>query len=115
MEQTKSLNKLFVSIAWGALLLWLGVLMIVPGNQSPIFVLSAGIILLVLNLARAIRGIKVSPFSITLGCLAVGVGLLASFRTVLHIPPFELPFFPTLLIIIGLYVLVPGPKYTEKV
>jgi phosphatidylserine synthase len=115
MNDTKILNKRYSTIAWGALFLWLGLLMIVPGNQSPIFVLGAGIILLGLNLVRQIRGIPVSAFSITLGCLAIGLGLVAMFRTVLNIPPFELPLLPTVLIIIGLYVLIPGPKHTEKV
>ena len=114
MNDIKSSNKRYGAIAWGSLFLWLGILMIVPGNQSPIFVLGAGIILLVLNLARLLRGIPVSAFSITLGCLAIGLGLVATFRTVLNIPPFELPLFPTVLVIIGLYVLIPGPKNREQ-
>ena len=113
MNDIKSLNKRYVAIAWGSLFLWLGILMIVPGNQSPIFVLGAGIILLVLNLVRHLRGIPVSAFSITLGYLAIGLGLVATFRTVLNIPPFELPLLPTVLVIIGLYVLIPGPKNQE--
>jgi hypothetical protein len=115
MNDIKSLNKRYAAIAWGTLFLWLGILMIIPGNQDPIFVLGAGSILLGLNLARLVSGIPLSAFSITLGCLAFGLGLLAILRPILNIPPFELPFFPTVLIIIGLYVLIPGPKYTEKV
>jgi hypothetical protein len=115
MEENKSLNKRFVTIAWGILILWLGILMIAPGNQSPIFVLGAGVILLCLNLARAICKMPVSAFSIILGVVSLGLGLIAMFRAVLNIPPFELPFLPTLLIIIGLYVLVPGQKYSKKV
>ena len=114
MHDIENLNKRFVTIAWGALILWLGILMIIPGNQSPIFVLGAGIILLGLNLARVLCRIPMSAFSITLGSLSIGLGLLATFRSVLNISPFELPFLPTLLIILGLYVLIPGPKYAEK-
>lgn len=114
MNDIKSLNKRYLTIALGVLFLWLGILMIVPGNQSPIFVLGAGIILLGLNLARAVHGIPMSAFSITLGGLAFGLGLVAMFRTVLNIPPFDLPFLPTVLIIIGLYVLIPGPKNREQ-
>lgn len=111
MNDPKGLNKRYIAISLGALLLLLGVLMIIPGNQSPIFVLVAGMILLGLNLARAVGGMRMSAFSITLGCLAFGLGSLAMFRTVLGIPPFDLPFIPTALIIIGMYVLIPGPKY----
>ena len=114
MNDIKSLNKRYVATAWGALFLWLGVLMAVPGNQSPLFVLGAGVILIGLNLARLASKITVSPFSITLGCLACGLGLVAMFRTALNIPPFELPLLPTVLIVIGLYVLIPGLKRSEQ-
>jgi hypothetical protein len=114
MNDLKFLNKRYAAFAWGIFLLWLGILMVIPGNQSPIFVVGAGIILLGLNLARRLSGIPASAFSITLGCLAVGIGLVAMFRTVLNIPPFELPFLPTALIIIGLYVLIPGTKSREQ-
>jgi len=114
MNDKKSLNRRYVTIAWGSLFLWLSILMIVPGNQSPTFVLGAGIILLGLNLARLFSRITVSPFSIILGCLACGLGLVAMFRTALNIPPFELPFLPSVLIVIGLYMLIPGPKKQEQ-
>lgn len=114
MNDIKSLNKRYVAIAWGLFFLWLGATMAVPGNQSPVFVLGTGIILLSLNLARIISKITLSPFSTILGCLACGLGLVAMFRTVLNIPPFELPFLPTVLIIIGLYVLIPSPKKPEQ-
>jgi hypothetical protein len=115
MNDLNSLNKRFSAFAWGAFFIWMGVLMVIPGNQSPVFVLGAGILILGLNLARFLRGIPPSPFSITLGCLAVGLGLVAMFRTVLHIPAFELPFIPTALIVLGLYVLIPGPKHLPHV
>lgn len=114
MNDKKSLNKRYIALAWGSLFLWLGILMILPGNQSPIFMLGAGVILLGLNLARAISGIPISVFSITLGSLAFVLGLVAMFRTILNIPPFDLPFFSIVLIVIGLYVLIPGPKNQEQ-
>jgi hypothetical protein len=115
MNDLNSFNKHSSAFAWGAFFIWMGVLMVIPGNQSPVFVLGAGLIILGLNLARFLRGLSPSPFSITLGCLAVGLGLVAMFRTVLHIPPFELPFIPAALIILGLYVLIPGPKDRSQV
>jgi len=114
MNDKKSLNKRYIALAWGSLFLWLGILMILPGNQSPIFMLGAGVILLGLNLARAISGIPISVFSITLGSQAFVLGLVAMFRTILNIPPFDLPFFSIVLIVIGLYVLIPGPKNQEQ-
>jgi hypothetical protein len=114
MNDLKFINKRYTTIAWAILSLWLGILMIIPGNQSPIFVLGTGVILLGLNLVRLVSRIPVSIFSITLGCLAVGLGLVAMFRTVLNIPPFELPLLPTVLIIIGLYVLIPSVKNREQ-
>ena len=114
MQDTKYLNKRYTTIAWGILFLWLGVLMVVPGDQNAIFVLGAGVILLGLNLARSLSRIPVRAFSLTLGALAIGLGSYALLRPLLHGPHFEVGFIPLVLIVIGLYVLIPGPSHTDS-
>jgi hypothetical protein len=113
MNEIKILNKRYAAIAWGSAFLLLGVLMLIPGDQNAVFVLGAGIILLSLNLARRMRQIPVSTFSITLGVLATGLGMYALLRPLLHAPRFEVDAIPLVLIVIGLYVLIPGPRYAD--
>jgi hypothetical protein len=114
MNEKIILNKRYAATAWGCLFLWLGVLMIIPGDQNAIFVLGAGIILLGLNLARRIYNIPVSAFSITLGSLAFGLGLYALLRPLLNTPHIQVDIIPLVLIVFGLYVLIPGPQFKEK-
>jgi hypothetical protein len=67
-----------------------------------------------LNLARFLSKIPTNGFTTVLGILASALGLAALFRPVLNIPRFELDLFPLLLIVIGLYFLIPGPKRVEN-
>ncbi len=110
MNGIKTLDKRYQTIAWGALLILLGSLSLIPGEQNAIFVLGAGIILLGLNLARYISKIPMNGFTITLGVLVSALGSMALLRPALNFPRFELPLFPLLLIAIGLYLLIPSPK-----
>ena len=113
MEEIKVRNKHYTAIAWGLLFLLLGTLMIIPGDQNAIFVLGIGIVLLGLNLVRSIKKIPVSPFSTTLGILALGFGSYAMVRPLLQLPHIQVDLIPVVLIVIGLYVLIPSPKYPE--
>ena len=63
-----TLNKRYEVIAWGLGFLWIGILGLIPGDQGGIGLLSIGLILLGLNLARAISKIPVNLFSIASGC-----------------------------------------------
>ena len=110
MKDIRVRNKRYAAIAWGSLFLLLGILMLIPGDQNGIFILGAGVILLGLNLARSLSGIRVSAFSITLGALAVVLGLYALLRPLLGAPHIEVDIIPLVLIVVGLYVLIPGPK-----
>ena len=114
MKNIKLFDKQYTTFAWGALFLLLGILMAIPGDQNVLFVLGAGSILLGLNLARALSKMPVSAFSITLGVLAVGVGAYALLRPLLHSPHFEVGLIPLGLIVIGLYVLIPGSNKTQS-
>ena len=115
MSNIKTLDARYETIAWGAILILVGGLEAIPGNQGGVGVLGIGIILLGLNLARYVSRIAVSPFSITLGVIALGLGAVALLRPVLgwefHL---DLPAFATVLIVIGLYLLLPGRKRLES-
>jgi hypothetical protein len=110
MDKRKILDKRFEAIALGTGFVWIGILSLIPGNQNSIGVLGIGLILLGLNLARSLSQIPTNVFTIVLGSLASVLGLAALLRPVLNFPRIELDFFPLLLIVIGLYFLIPSTK-----
>ena len=114
MKDLKTLDKRYEAIAWGAGFVWIGILSLIPGEQDSIGVLGIGLILLGLNLVRYLSEIPTNGFSTILGILASVLGLVVLLRPVLNIPRFELDFFPLLLIVIGLYFLIPAPKRAEN-
>jgi hypothetical protein len=113
MNDTRSLVKRYSAIAWGIIFLWLGVLMIVPGDQNGPFILGVGIVFLGLNVARRLSNIPVNAFSITLGILALAGGIYALVRPLYNLPHFQVEFIPLVMIVAGLYVLIPHPRYAE--
>ncbi len=110
MDNSKARTRQFAGIAWGLLLLWLGVLLAVPGDQSGLFWLGAGLIFLGLNLARSLSRLPLSPFSLTLGVLSTGLGAIMLLPRIFTFPHVEIGFLPLALILLGLYVLLPGPR-----
>jgi hypothetical protein len=99
MEEARLTNRKLEAIAWGVLLILLGVDFFVPGWFVPYGIGMAGIglILLGLNLARSLSHVPVRGFSIALGVLALIEGGAALARGLLDIPV-KLPFFPVVLI-----------------
>lgn len=114
MKELKNLDKRLEAVAWGVGLTWIGILGLIPGDQNAIGLLGIGLILLGLNLARNLSGIPVNGFTIVLGILVSGLGLVVLLRQVFNFPHFELDFFPLVLIVIGLYILIPAPKRLEN-
>jgi hypothetical protein len=110
MDNWKVLDRRYETIAWGIGFIWIGILGIIPGNQNSIGLLSIGLILLGLNLARFLSRIPTNNFTTVLGILASLLGLVMLLRPVLNIPPFEVDLFPLVLIVVGLYILIPDPK-----
>jgi len=114
MNNLKTLNKRYEAVAWGLIFLLLGGFSLVPGDQTGLVLLGVGVIFLGLNLVRNINGIPVNWFSIVLGLLALALGVVVILRPMLNIPPFELPFFSIMLVLFGLYLLIPAPKQMEN-
>lgn len=110
MNNLNNLNKRYEVIAWGLGFLWIGILGLIPGDQSAIGFLSLGLILLGLNLARYISKVPINFFSIVLGILVSALGAVVLIRQMLGYPSFELDLFALMLVVIGLYILIPGPK-----
>jgi hypothetical protein len=106
MNHRKKLNQQLEAITWGAILIFVGVLLLVPSIPPGAGTLGIGIILLVLNITRTFSRIPVNRFTLTFGLMAVLlgggilVGSLRGFRL-------EGPFIPALLIAAGIYWVLP--------
>jgi hypothetical protein len=76
----------------------IGALWLLPQVPAGTWLIGTGVILLGLNVARYLNGIRMSTFTVLLGTAAIAFGV-AAFLGV------ELPLFPILLIAIGAGIL----------
>ena len=102
MEQKSAKNKVFDAIAWGAFIVILGAGWLTSSyyqiDTGVYIALGVGLILIALNAARRVAGINVSKFSLFIGLLVLalsGSGMLG----------YALPFIPTLIVLIGLFII----------
>ncbi len=101
MNDVRALNQRYELVAWDALFILFGAIDLVPGVPAGAEWLGIAIILMGLNLVRYLSKIPTSIVSITLGIIAFFLG--ASRLLQLSGP---LPFFETILIVIGVVLLV---------
>jgi hypothetical protein len=101
MEEKMQRNKVFDTVAWGAFIITLAAGWLVSEaykfDTIAYIALGAGIILVALNIARYSSSINISRFSLFVGIMALalsGTGIAG----------YALPFFPTLILIIGLFI-----------
>ncbi len=101
LAEKQDLNKRLETVGWGLFLIMLGGLWLVPGQMIPAgtWLIGAGLIMLGLNAARYLAGIKPSGFTLVLGILAI----LSGTADFLHV---ELPLLPILLILVGANILL---------
>lgn len=80
-EQKAALNKRLEGIAWGCFLVMLGCFLFVPEEiiRGGWWSIGVGVIMLGLNLARYLTGLKMSGFTTFLGILSVTGGVLDLF------------------------------------
>src|SRR5512136_1970044 len=106
MNTTQIIKRNYEAIAWGALFIWWGITVMIPSLPEGTGALGIGLILIGVNVARSLKGVPVSRFSITLGILALIWGGLQLVGVLVSLP-FELPIFAILLIVLGLIVIIP--------
>ena len=95
----RALDKQFERVGWGLFLIMIGGLVLIPGVPAGTWLIGTGLIMLGINLARYLNGIRASTFTIGLGFLAIALGIAEYAGT-------DLPWFPLLLILIGLDILI---------
>jgi len=100
-DRKRALNKRLETIGWGLFLIMLGGIALVPKEtvREGVWSIGVGLIMLGLNAARYLNGIKMSGFTLFLGALALFTGI-GEFLGV------ELPVFEILLILIGLNIII---------
>jgi hypothetical protein len=111
MEEKSTINKIFDAIAWGVFIVLLGVGWITSTYyqmDTGIYIaFGAGLILITLNFARWTTGISISKFSLFIGMLALalsGSGILG----------FAMPFIPTLIVLVGLFIVAQALQKTTS-
>ena len=104
MENTRTLNRNLETVAWGAFFIWWGITELFNFLPHGTGAIGIGLIWLVLNAARALKGVPISGFTTTLGILALVLGGLELASSVMRLP-FELPIFAILLIVLGVILL----------
>jgi hypothetical protein len=101
MSEKTSRNKMFDAVAWGTFILLVGVGWLASTYyqvSTTIYIaLGAGLILIALNVARWRSSINISKFSLFVGLIALALSAPG-------IAGFEMPFIPTLVVLVGLFV-----------
>ncbi len=109
MAERNQTNKTLDAIAWGVFIVLLGAGWIASAYYSidtGIYVaFGVGAILIALNLSRRSLGITISKFSLFIGLLAfalAGSGIAG----------FEMPFIPTVIVLVGFFIVAEAMQKT---
>jgi hypothetical protein len=105
--QTQTLRRDFDGIAWGAFFVWWGITELFPALPNGAGAVGIGLILVGLNLARAMNHLPTSGFTTSLGILALILGGLEMVQPVFGLA-INLPVFAILLIVLGAVTLFRG-------
>jgi hypothetical protein len=104
MGTKKTINRLLARIAWGLLLIWWGVVIMIDPLTIGIGAMGSGMILLSINAFRWLKGIPTRERTTQIGLIALVWGALDQARIMLGLPGGL--SFALLLVVNGLAVLV---------
>jgi hypothetical protein len=104
MDDKRTLNHRLATMAWGVLLIWWGVVIVIDPLTIGIGAIGTGLILLGVNAIRSWKGIPPKNGNNLIGIIAIVWGALDQARHMLALP-LELSF-ASLLIVIGLVELI---------
>jgi hypothetical protein len=94
----EALDHQLERVSWALFLIMIGGLAFVPAVPSGAWLVGTGLIMLGLNAARWMNGLRTSTFTIVVGVAALALGVAQVVGT-------DLPVFPLLLILIGASIL----------
>jgi hypothetical protein len=101
MKQKQTQTADYENIAWSALLIWWGVVMLLPFLPDGMGALGTGLILLGVNLARRLQGQPTRGLTTTLGILALAWGGSELANSLFPLP-FEISTIAVVLIVLGI-------------
>ena len=109
-KSKKLMNERLEHFGWALFLITLGILMLLPGrwDLDGTWLLTAGAIMIGLNIARKKFGIKVSYTTIVLGIIAFMLGIDDFFNL-------DITLFPVVLIILGVGIMIKSFLQKEKI
>jgi hypothetical protein len=89
------------AIGWALFFIMIGGIGLIPEEKVPagIWLIGVGIIMLGNNLFRYLNKIKLVGFTLVLGIIALGLGLVEYYGI-------EIPVFPIILIIVGVSIIL---------
>lgn len=95
------LNIRLEEIGWALFLIMIGALWLMPTEIVPshAWLIGAGVIMLGVNFARFVAGIKMSGFTVFLGIIALVAGFAGFFAV-------DLPIFAAIFIVLGFSLLM---------
>jgi hypothetical protein len=109
MTEKTPTNKVLDAIAWGVFIVLLGAGWIASSYyqmDTGIYVaLGVGFTLIALNFSRRAMGITISKFSLFIGLLALALAGSG-------IAGFEMPFIPTVIVLVGLFIVAEAIQRT---
>ena len=105
----QALDRRLQSTGWSLFLIWSGFLWLLPTSSLPdgLWLLGTGMILMGINVARVMNDIEVNGFTVIVGLLVLSVGLS-------NLMGVGFIFFPALLIVAGVIVLMQALRKGEQ-
>jgi hypothetical protein len=94
-----SLDRRLEGIGWALFLIMLGGLGLIQSVPEGTWLVGTGLIMLGLNVARHVNGMRINHFTVVLGIMALLLGLA-------QLTGLPLPVLPVLLILIGADILI---------
>ena len=99
MKNNKVFKRRLASAAWGSLLIWWGIVLMVDPLTIAIGAIGTGVIFIAVNLILSLRGLATKVVNTELGILAIVWGVLDQVRHMLALPASL--SFGSLLIVLG--------------
>ena len=105
----QALDRRLQSTGWSLFLIWSGFLWLLPTSSLPdgLWLLGTGMILMGINVARVMNDIEVNGFTVIVGLLVLSAGLS-------NLMGVGFIFFPALLIVAGVIVLMQALRKGEQ-
>jgi len=109
MNELRTTDRRNQALAWGAILIAVGAVNLIPAAPRGAGLLAIGAVLLGLNLTRLRSGIALNGISLALGAACLLSGAAALLKPAMGYG-IEVPFLPALLVAVGVVLMAGGSR-----